>query len=114
MTSAPETPVGVAVDKDGCPPDSDKDGVPDYLDKCPGTPVGVAVDNDGCPPDSDKDGVPDYLDKCPGTPAGTAVDNDGCPIPPEKVSMTLAIQFDSGKADMKVNIMKKSARSRIF
>jgi OOP family OmpA-OmpF porin len=97
----PGTPAGVAVDKDGCPFDSDKDGVPDYLDKCPGTPAGVAVDNDGCPPDSDKDGVPDYLDKCPGTPAGTAVDKDGCPIPPEKVSMTLAIQFDSGKADIK-------------
>jgi OOP family OmpA-OmpF porin len=81
--------------------DSDKDGVPDFRDKCPGTPAGVAVDKDGCPLDSDKDGVPDYLDKCPGTPAGVAVDNDGCPIPPEKVSMTLAIQFDSGKADIK-------------
>jgi OOP family OmpA-OmpF porin len=29
--------------------DSDCDGVPDYLDKCPGTPLGVAVDQDGCP-----------------------------------------------------------------
>jgi OOP family OmpA-OmpF porin len=58
--------------------DSDKDGVPDYLDKCPGTPASVVVDKDGCPPDSDKDGVPDYLDKCPGTPAGVAVDKDGC------------------------------------
>ena len=53
--------------------------------------------------DSDNDGVPDSRDKCPGTPAGVAVDKDGCPIPipPEKVSMTLAIQFDSGKADIK-------------
>ena len=101
LDKCPGTPAGVAVDNDGCPPDSDKDGVPDYLDKCPGTPAGVAVDKDGCPLDSDKDGVPDYLDKCPGTPAGTAVDKDGCPIPPEKVSMTLAIQFDSGKADIK-------------
>jgi OOP family OmpA-OmpF porin len=103
LDKCPGTPAGVAVDNDGCPPDSDKDGVPDYLDKCPGTPAGVAVDKDGCPLDSDKDGVPDYLDKCPGTPAGVAVDKDGCPIPipPEKVSMTLAIQFDSGKADIK-------------
>jgi outer membrane protein OmpA-like peptidoglycan-associated protein len=38
------------VDKDGCPPDSDRDGVADYLDKCPGTPAGVPVDKDGCPP----------------------------------------------------------------
>ena len=61
------------------PLDSDGDGVPDYLDKCPGTPAGVAVDRDGCPVDSDGDGVPDYLDKCPDTPAGVAVDRDGCP-----------------------------------
>jgi OOP family OmpA-OmpF porin len=31
-------------------PDSDGDGVPDTLDKCPGTPAGVAVDKNGCPP----------------------------------------------------------------
>ncbi len=37
--------------------DSDNDGVPDNLDKCPGTPAGVAVDKDGCPLDSDNDGV---------------------------------------------------------
>ena len=82
-------------------PDSDKDGVPDSRDKCPATPPGVAVDKDGCPLDSDKDGVPDYLDKCPGTPAGVAVDKDGCPVPPEKVSMTLNVEFDTGKADIK-------------
>ncbi len=51
--------------------------------KCPDTPAGVAVDKDGCPLDSDKDGVPDYLDKCPDTPCGVAVDKDGCPIKEE-------------------------------
>ena len=77
------TPAGVKVDDWGCPLDSDKDGVPDYLDKCPGTPAGVKVDKDGCPlQDSDKDGVTDDLDKCPGTPAGVKVDKDGCPAPP--------------------------------
>lgn len=30
--------------------------------------------------DSDKDGVPDNLDKCPNTTAGAKVDADGCPI----------------------------------
>jgi len=60
--------------------DSDGDGVPDRLDKCPDTPKGVAVDADGCPPDSDGDGVPDYLDKCPNTPTGVQVDADGCPL----------------------------------
>ncbi len=78
LDKCPGTPIGVKVDKDGCPLDTDKDGVPDYLDKCPGTPIGVKVDNVGCPLDSDKDGVPDYLDKCPGTPAGVKVDQDGC------------------------------------
>jgi OOP family OmpA-OmpF porin len=79
LDKCPNTPSGVAVDKDGCPIDSDKDGVPDYLDKCPNTPAGVAVDKNGCPLDSDGDGVPDYLDKCPGTPPGVKVDKDGCP-----------------------------------
>jgi len=31
--------------------------------------------------DSDGDGVPDYMDKCPDTPRGVAVDKDGCPLP---------------------------------
>ena len=61
------------------PDDSDSDGVIDPSDKCPNTPAGVAVDKDGCPLDADKDGVPDYRDKCPGTPAGVSVDKDGCP-----------------------------------
>ncbi|WP_205743319.1 OmpA family protein [Geobacter sp. FeAm09] len=79
LDKCPETPKGIKVDRDGCPVDSDGDGVPDYLDKCPGTPPGVKVDQNGCPLDSDGDGVPDYLDKCPGTPENTKVDKDGCP-----------------------------------
>jgi len=63
--------------------DSDGDGVPDDLDKCPGTLAGVAVDKDGCPldktTDSDRDGVPDYLDRCPDTPSSVVVDKYGCP-----------------------------------
>ncbi len=57
--------------------DSDGDGIPDRLDKCPGTPPGVAVDATGCPLDRDGDGIPDYLDKCPDV-KGTAEFN-GCP-----------------------------------
>jgi OOP family OmpA-OmpF porin len=110
----PGTPAGVAVNSDGCPLDSDKDGVPDYLDKCPRTPPGVTVDSNGCPFDSDKDGVPDYLDKCPGTPAGTAVDKDGCPIPPQKVTMTFAIEFDSNKADIKSQYHEEIGRVADF
>lgn len=61
----------------GAPKDSDKDGVPDKLDKCPGTPEGTGVDSDGCPLDGDGDGIPDYLDKCPAK-AGTK-EFGGCP-----------------------------------
>jgi len=62
--------------------DSDGDGVPDYLDRCPGTPAAAIgyVDSVGCPIDTDNDGVPDYKDKCPNTlPEAVAfVDSVGC------------------------------------
>jgi OmpA-OmpF porin, OOP family len=38
------------VEKDWCKKDSDGDGVPDCLDKCPDTPKGIKVDANGCPP----------------------------------------------------------------
>ena len=97
----PNTPAGMSVDENGCPPDEDGDGVPDYLDKCPGTPSGVQVDNDGCPLDSDGDGVPDYLDKCFGTRSGVAVDRFGCEI---VGSLTIDLtndEFDFNSADLK-------------
>lgn len=64
------------------PPDSDGDGVPDNMDKCPGTAPGTAVDANGCDlkKDSDGDGVLDDADKCPDTPAGTKVDAVGCEL----------------------------------
>lgn len=89
------------------PKDSDGDGVSDDLDKCPDTPAGVAVDKDGCPKDSDGDGVPDYLDKCPNTPPGTKVDANGCPPPEKAVITKLGsyffgnIYFDFNKTAIK-------------
>ena len=80
MDKCPGTLPGVKVDANGCPLDSDGDGVPDYKDKCPDTPKGVKVDANGCPPDSDGDGVPDYKDKCPDTPKGVKVNDTGCPL----------------------------------
>ena len=38
------------------------------------------MDADGCPTDSDGDGVYDGLDRCPNTPSGVVVDEFGCPI----------------------------------
>lgn len=69
----------------GSEKDTDRDGVPDKKDKCPGTPIGVAVDENGCPLDRDKDGVPDYKDDCPDTPGlpqfNGCPDRDGDGIP---------------------------------
>ncbi|GAB2711252.1 OmpA family protein [Halomonas garicola] len=90
-----EVPAGVAVDAEGCPLDSDNDGVPDYRDECPGTPAGVEVDAKGCPLDSDNDGVPDFRDQCPNTPAGVEVNALGC-----QESLVLEgvnFEFDSAK-----------------
>ena len=78
----PNTPLGDAVDANGCslPKDSDGDGVTNDKDKCPNTPAGTKVDANGCPfGDADKDGVTDNLDKCPNTPMGATVDANGCP-----------------------------------
>ncbi len=59
--------------------DTDGDGVPDHLDKCPNTPAGCPVDANGCPDDTDGDGVPDCIDKCPNTPKDCSpVDANGC------------------------------------
>jgi OOP family OmpA-OmpF porin len=75
--------------------DSDGDGVPDDLDKCPNTPKGVKVDADGCPLDTDGDGVPDYLDQCPDTPKGATVNSVGC------WALKGVVLFDFDKADIK-------------
>jgi OmpA-OmpF porin, OOP family len=79
----PNTPPGAKVDAVGCEFDQDGDGVVDRLDQCPDTPKGTAVDAKGCPLDSDGDGVPDTLDKCPDTPKGDKVDSVGCTIKDE-------------------------------
>jgi outer membrane protein OmpA-like peptidoglycan-associated protein len=56
--------------------DSDGDGIPDKLDRCPYQP-GPRVWQ-GCP-DTDLDGVPDHLDRCKNEPGPKS--NNGCPIP---------------------------------
>ena len=40
--------------------DEDGDLVRDMDDYCPKTPIGVKVDKNGCPLDDDKDGIPNY------------------------------------------------------
>ncbi|HAD02687.1 MAG TPA: cell envelope biogenesis protein OmpA, partial [Porphyromonadaceae bacterium] len=85
LDKCPDTPAEAKgmVDANGCPLDSDEDGVVDYLDLCNNTPAEYRafVDKNGCPSDKDNDGVADYLDKCPDTPADARgmVDENGCP-----------------------------------
>jgi OOP family OmpA-OmpF porin len=64
--------------------DTDGDGIPDDVDKCPTEPEDKDgfQDDDGCPdPDNDGDGIPDALDKCPNDPEDKDgfQDDDGCP-----------------------------------
>ncbi|TYL46624.1 OmpA family protein [Marinomonas sp. IMCC 4694] len=88
------TPMGVAVDMQGCALDSDKDGVADHKDQCLNTPMGVAVDMKGCVLDSDKDGVADHMDACPASAMGAKVDATGCYIALEKAkTIRLDVQF---------------------
>ncbi|RKH07972.1 OmpA family protein [Corallococcus sp. CA047B] len=65
--------------------DSDGDGVPDTLDRCPTQPEDKDdfEDYDGCPdPDNDGDGIADGDDACPSV-KGT-VETKGCPVEPDK------------------------------
>ena len=103
LDKCPGTPEGVKVDSDGCPLDSDKDGVPDYLDNCPNTPIGVKVDDKGCPLDEDKDGVPDYLDKCPGTPSSALYVDKNGCPPPPPAP----VQEIKRQAEMEKEIVEK-------
>jgi outer membrane protein OmpA-like peptidoglycan-associated protein len=61
--------------------DTDGDGIPDDLDRCPLDPEDKDgfQDEDGCPdPDNDGDGIVDAMDACPNNPG--PLENQGCPI----------------------------------
>ena len=82
------TEENIAVNIDGCPLDSDGDGVNDFddsgeiLDLCENTPIGITVDANGCEiiseNDVDNDGIIDSEDSCLDTPEGVDVDSNGC------------------------------------
>ncbi len=83
--------------------DSDGDGVPDYLDKCPNTPKGEKVDKDGC--SSSQRAAKVVAPQAAPVPAPAPAP---APVPPpvvakaeKKVSISLEIEFDTGKAVIK-------------
>ena len=118
LDKGPDTPIGMKVDKQGCPiiqpiivptiklKDSDEDGVMDSLDKCPQTKKGELVNASGCSLsqlDDDQDGVVNSLDKCP-TEKGTMA-NYGCPeisksIEKKIVEIANEINFVTNKAEL--------------
>jgi len=74
--------------------DSDRDGVMDSRDQCLNTPLGAAVNSEGCPVDSDLDGVFDYQDKCFNTPHGVKVNAEGCVLArTDDISFDLSLRF---------------------
>ncbi len=63
--------------------DNDGDGVADFRDECARTPMGITVNKKGCPQDRDNDSVYDYKDRCLNSKFGVEVDIDGCAIQQE-------------------------------
>jgi OOP family OmpA-OmpF porin len=113
--NCPGTAAGVKVNAQGCEPDSDGDGVVDSRDNCLGTAAGVKVNAKGCETDSDGDGVLDSADKCPATPSGAKVEADGCPAKlMEKVGITLKLNFDTNKSDIKPEFADEISRVANF
>lgn len=52
--------------------------------------------------DSDNDGIPDDLDRCPGTPAGVRVDGKGCPVEKgEEITYQATLLFDFDSSALK-------------
>jgi len=80
--------------------DEDNDGWMDGWDQCPGTPLGVTTDSMGCPVDSDRDGVYDYLDKEASTRAGAWVSDDGKEITEEALIAKLDKSMAVGRNEI--------------
>jgi OmpA-OmpF porin, OOP family len=59
--------------------------------------------------DSDGDGVPDSLDKCPGTMAGLKVDATGCAVPQVFVLKGVSFDFDSTRLGVNAQTILEDA-----
>lgn len=83
--TSPVRKVRVAPDVAEYAKDTDGDGYPDDIDKCPTVPEDgkKPEPTDGCPAGSDRDGdgIPDVADACPDVPEDKdgIEDTDGCP-----------------------------------
>ena len=66
----PNTPAGCTVDANGCPVDSDRDGVCDGLDQCANTTAGAPWTRTAARRTATATVVGDRPDQCPNTPTG--------------------------------------------
>lgn len=67
------------------------------------------------PTDTDKDGVPDAMDKCLNTPMGDKVNSVGCTLFKEDVkTMTLQVNFDNDKAVIKEQYLPELKKAADF
>jgi OOP family OmpA-OmpF porin len=65
--------------------------------------------------DSDGDGVADDKDNCSATPSGAKVDAEGCTLKlTEKVGITLSLNFDTDKADIKPDFADEIGKVAVF
>jgi len=91
--------------------DEDNDGWMDGWDDCPGTPLGVTTDSTGCPVDSDKDGIYDYLDKQPFTTAGAFVNGEGVEISEDDLIALLDKSLAVGRNEVDLYIRRGETHS---
>ncbi len=75
--------------------DYDQDGVQDLVDSCGGTPPGVAVDRYGCPIDSDGDLTADFRDREQATSAGMITDEYGIGLSDSVIQRRYEMYMDS-------------------
>ena len=85
-------------------------GTEESASLCPGTPAGIPVDPDGCPVDSDVDGIANNRDACPSTPIGTRVDARGCPLAGERIAIVTNINFNFDRAVVREDVKKRLSR----
>jgi len=73
--------------------DTDQGGVPDGWELDHGMNVRDPADDD-----SDRDGVPEHIDRCPNTPEGEEVDENGCIVMQERITLDgIRFAFDSAE-----------------
>ena len=82
-----DMPADAPVGADGCPLDTDGDGVPDYMDECPHTPAGAKVLANGCALAGD----------CRTPKPGEAIDENGCAANKAFILKGVNFEFDSDR-----------------